>query len=161
MASRRNRDSYQDLIINKKLKLGLNGELPENTVFFNDSLSEELHMYLNYDDYVMNNLVVGIKKTVGQNTCEITLDELECDGLLKHIPLALTVAKKYSGKNMPDLVDIPFETKLIYTGEIGVIVFVKENSYKRGEIDIDIRSVTCRSKIAKIMPIGYPRWQPS
>ena len=138
MATKRKADSYQGVIMNKKLKLRDNYQLPEDTVFFIHTLSNDVQSFMHYD-YIMNQFVIRIKKTSGSKTTVITMDEIECHGLLKHIQPALAVAKKYAGKIMPDVIDIPFLTKSMNVGDFGTILFVKENAYKRGEIDFDIR----------------------
>ena len=79
------------------------------TVFFIHTLSNDVQSFMHYD-YIMNQFVIGIKKTSGSKTTVITMDEIECHGFL---------------------------TKSMNVG--GTILFVKENAYKRGEIDFDIR----------------------
>ena len=62
MATKRKQDFYQEMITNKKLKLGDDMVLPADIVFFTHSLSPEISTYLNYD-YVVNEFVIGIRKT--------------------------------------------------------------------------------------------------
>lgn len=92
----------------------------------------------------MNEFVIGIKKTKevesGTKVTNVTLDEIENDGLLNRMSVVMAVARKYSFKKAAKPADVPFETKsLMKVGEIVAVLFVKENQYTRGSVELDIR----------------------
>ena len=156
MATKRKLDFYQEMLTNKKLKLGDDMELPADIVFFTHSLSPEISTYLNYD-YVVNEFVIGIRKTKttseGTRETVVNLDQTECAGVLKQLPVALAVARKYCEKKASKPADVPFETKELKVSELGTILFVKENTYKRGLVEMDIRKCTKRENNA----FGYTK----
>lgn len=124
--------------MNKKLKLNDQLDLPDDMLILQDKLCSELDMFLDYD-FVMNQFGIGItKQTKDKSTC-IRLNEIECAGVLRLTPYALRVAANYSSSRASKPVDIPFETKELNAGDMGTVLFIKENNFKRGDIQFDLR----------------------
>lgn len=136
MAAKRTFESYQGVVACKKLKS--ESDFKDDKVFSRDTLTEEMDTSLEYD-FITNEFGICLRKQTKETVTLIKFSENECDGILKHFSLALKVIDKYTSKRSSKPIDIPFETVDLSDGHAGVIMFIKENSYKRGSIQIDLR----------------------
>lgn len=142
MATKRVRESYQEVIVSKKLKS--ESDFKDDKIFSRDALTEEIHMCLEYD-FVTKDFGISISKQLTDKHTYIKVSDIESYGILKHFPLALKVIEKYSSKRATKPIDIPFEAVEFDAGEAGVIICIKENSFQRGNIQIDLRKCIKRA----------------
>lgn len=125
-------------MVNKKLKLNEELDLPEDMLLAQDKVSSEFDTCLVYD-FVLNQFGIGIQKETKEKKSLIKLTEMECDGVLRLMPYALKVADKYSRVKASKPVDIPLEPVAFNVGDMGTVFSIKESAFKRGDIQFDLR----------------------
>jgi hypothetical protein len=79
--------------------------------------------------------IVSIKTSEKETVIALTEEEVE--GTISKLPLTIAVAEKYSASRISKGVDIPFD--LIDDKQLNAVLFVKENTYGKQTICVDVR----------------------
>ena len=140
MATKRKNELVVEDIPSKILK-ALNDESAfYNDVFLDSSLlSEDLKCSLEFDA-ILKMFVVGLeKKLKGDEKRSISFGVKELDNIIRLTPTLEKISSRYSAKRSPKILDIPFEMEKGEIGDLITVMSLKENLYKRGMFDVDIR----------------------
>ena len=144
MAQKRQSEMMNSLST-KMLKLTEDIDLEDDKNLDDFDLSEDVKMYFRYDS-LLKTFVAGVEK-IRMDEVEnrwINFGQEEILNLINLLPIAEKIISRYTAKRSPKPIDIPFE---LFKGDVGdliTVLSVKENSYKRGKFDIDIRKCLTR-----------------
>ena len=130
--------SFQEGFVNQKMKNNIVLDIQEDKCLAEDQLTSELTMSLVYD-FMISEFVIGLTKRSKDKTNNINMNELECTGIIRLSPLMQKVVKKYSVTRASNPIDMPVETIEMCEGDFGTVLSVKENTFKRGDFQIDLR----------------------
>ena len=104
----------------------------------NSDLSEDVRCFLEFDA-MLKTFVFGIEKTRKDGNRQISVSEEEIENMLKMLPALTKISSRYASKRSPRLIDIPFQISKGEIGELVSVMSLKENMFKRGQFDLDIR----------------------
>jgi hypothetical protein len=136
--AKRQANNVEEGIRAKTLRLGDNLELPSDKMF-DEWEAENLKTNLTYDNVFDQFMVRLTTKTKDGQLRSINVEELDANRLLAKLKTVTAVAKKYEKVPAPKPLDISIELEMIEISKTGVVIGLKENQYKRGDMSIDIR----------------------
>jgi hypothetical protein len=136
--AKRQANNVEESIGAKTLRLGDDLELPADKIY-DDWESESLNMNLTYDNVFDQFMIRLITQTKEGQARSINLDELDAKRLLAKLSTVNAVSEKYEKVPSPKPLDIAIELEDIPISKLGVVVGLKENLYKRGDMSIDVR----------------------
>lgn len=141
MAQKRAAEHMENITKTKFLK-----QIEENdddVILDTSVLSSDFTSSLEYDCLLQTFSVTLEKQHKDGHRCVCFGDE-ELKSIVNFLPVIEKLICKYSQKRSPKPLDIPFEACKSKTGDIVTVVSLKENSYKRGHFDVDIRKCVKR-----------------
>ena len=136
MAQKRSAEYSEDCDSVKILK-----QLEENDgdmTLDSSDLSPDFRSSLEYD-CVMKTFSVTLEKDRKEGNRFICFGEEEMRKIIKLLPVIEKLVSRYSIKKSPTIIDIPFEACDGKVGDLVTVISLKENSYKRGHFDVDLR----------------------
>ena len=92
----------------------------------------------------MKIFAIGLEKSRKDGERYITVGAEEINTIVRLLPALTKVSKRYATKRSPRLIDIPVEINDCDVGDLVTVMSLKENMYKRGQFDIDIRKCVKR-----------------
>lgn len=122
----------------KKIKQLDSVELMDDVVLDKTEILPDLKFSLEYDP-VLRIFAFGIEKKRDEGDRCISVGEEELNNMIKLLPTLVKVSDRYTSKRSPRLIDIPLEASSAETGDLVTLISLKENMYKRGQFDIDLR----------------------
>jgi hypothetical protein len=136
--AKRQANNVEESIGAKTLRLGNDLELPADKIY-DDWESENLNMNLTYDNVFDQFMIRLITQTKEGQTRSINLDELDAKRLLAKLSTVNAVSEKYEKVPSPKPLDIAIELEDIPISKLGLVLGLKENLYKRGDMSVDVR----------------------
>ncbi|KAL4239271.1 hypothetical protein ACF0H5_000088 [Mactra antiquata] len=104
----------------------------------NSSLCEDVDCSLVYDS-ILQTFSITIEKHRDEGNRYICVSDQHVGIISKLLIAVEKLAARYSAKPSPCLIDVPFQVSSGEIGELITVVSLKENAYKRGSFDVDIR----------------------
>ena len=138
MATKRTHDAV-DIVPVKILKISNEHYDDSEDVLLDCSeLSDDLKCSLEYDA-ILKMFVIGLEKKLKEEKRWIRFGEKENDCIIRLLPTLVKLSSRYSSKRSPQPLDISFEMSQSSVGERLTVMSLKENMFKRGNFDVDIR----------------------
>ena len=138
--------NYNDMVKSQLIKLDDNMELAKDLDFLSINVKEDIGLKVEFD-VVFNEFNIILSKTSAQSREKkcIGLSENEAEALIKKLPIAFSLARRYTYKTTSKPVNIPVElVNFPNEYEPKTVLFVKENAYRKGQMNIDIRKCVKR-----------------
>jgi hypothetical protein len=136
MAQKRGYECFEEEANTKFIK-----QMEENdsdVTLDNACVSEDLNSFLEYD-FVMKTFSVTLEKERKDGKRCICFGTEEIASIIRFLPAIEKLVDRYSSKRSPKVIDIPFEACSANIGDSLTVVSLKENTFKRGSFDVDIR----------------------
>ncbi|KAL4223813.1 hypothetical protein ACF0H5_017278 [Mactra antiquata] len=140
MSLKRFAENIQDDVQNKVLKkMEENDNNVDNDITLDhSSLCEDVNCSLTYDS-VLQTYSITFEKQREEGNRYICVSEKNIETISKLLIAVEKLAVRYTNKRSHRLIDVPFQVTSGKIGELITIVSLKDNAYKRGSFDVDIR----------------------